>query len=81
MFILKIDENVSLKLIEINDAERVFELTDQSRKYLKEWLPWLDFTNSVEDTKDFIRGCLKGYGENNSLNTVILFNGEIYGKE
>lgn len=33
----------------------------------------------VEDTKDFIRGCLKGYAENQSLNTVILFNGEIVG--
>ena len=63
----------------VMEAKRVFELTDQSRKYLKEWLPWLDFTNNVEDTKDFIRGCLKDYGENKSLNTVILFNGEIVG--
>ena len=79
MFVHKIDENVSLKLIELKDAERVFELTDQSRTYLKEWLPWLDFTKSVEDTKSFIRGCLKGYAENQSLNTVILYNGEIVG--
>jgi len=79
MFIYKIDDNISLKLIELNDAERVFELTDNSRLYLKEWLPWLDFTKNVEDTKDFIQGCLKGYAENNSLNTVILFNGEIVG--
>lgn len=33
----------------------------------------------VGDTKDFIRGCLKGYAENQSLYTVILFNGEIVG--
>ncbi|MGJ7922932.1 GNAT family N-acetyltransferase [Neobacillus sp. LXY-4] len=79
MFIHKIDEKVSLKLIELNDAERVFELTDKSRIYLREWLPWLDITNNVEDTKDFIRGCLKGYAENKSLNTVILFNEEIVG--
>ena len=79
MFIHKIDEKVSLKLIELSDAERVFELTDKSRNYLKEWLPWFDFTHSVEDTKDFIQGCLKGYSENRSLNTVILFNREIVG--
>ncbi|NMD72305.1 GNAT family N-acetyltransferase [Bacillus sp. DNRA2] len=79
MFIHKIDENVSLKLIELNDAQSVFELTDKSRYYLREWLPWLDFTNNVEDTKDFIRGCLKGYADSKSLNTVILFNEEIVG--
>jgi len=79
LFIYKIDENVSLKQIELLDAKRVFELTDKSRSFLKEWLPWLDFTKSVEDTKVFIRDCLKGYAENKSLNTVILFNGEIVG--
>ncbi|UII54302.1 GNAT family N-acetyltransferase [Cytobacillus spongiae] len=79
MFIHKIDENVSLKLIELNDAERVFELTDGSRAYLKEWLPWLDFTKSVEDTKNYIHGCLKEMGENKCLHSVILFNGEIVG--
>ncbi|WP_246941389.1 GNAT family N-acetyltransferase [Bacillus pinisoli] len=79
MFIHKIDESVSLRLVEIHDAERIFELTDESRIYLKEWLPWLDFTKSVEDTKDFIRGCLKGYAENKSLNTVIILNEEIVG--
>lgn len=79
MFIHKIDENLSLKLIEMNDAKEIFELTDKSRNYLKEWLPWLDFTMKVEDTKDFIQGCIKGYAESKSLNAVILFNEEIVG--
>lgn len=79
MFIHKIDEEVSLKLVELRDAERVFELTDHSREYLREWLPWLDFTTSVEDTKGFIKSCLKGYAENTSMTTFILFRGEIVG--
>ncbi|MGN7939348.1 MULTISPECIES: GNAT family N-acetyltransferase [Bacillaceae] len=79
MFIHKVDDDISLKLIELHDAERVFELTDKSRKYLREWLPWLDITNKLEDTKAFIQGCLKEYAENKSLNTVILFKGEIVG--
>lgn len=79
MFLYKIDEQVSLKLVELNDAERIFELTDSSRSYLKEWLSWLDFTTSVEDSREFIQGSLKNYAENKSLNAVILFNGEIVG--
>lgn len=79
MFIHKIDEDLSLKLIELKDAERVFELTDNSREYLKEWLPWLDFTTKVEDTTAFIKNGLKNFPENKSLNTVILFKGDIVG--
>lgn len=79
MFIYKIDEDLSLKLLELRDAEEVFELTEHSRAYLREWLPWLDFTMKLEDTKDFIQVCLKGFSENKSLNTVILFKGEIVG--
>lgn len=79
MFIHKIDDDLSLKIIELRDAERIFELTDNSREYLKEWLPWLDFTTTVEDTKAFIKAGLKNFPENKSLNTVILFKGDIVG--
>lgn len=79
MFIHKIEENLSLKLVEIKDAPRIFELTENSRKYLKEWLPWLDFTKSVNDSEQFIRSALKGYSENQSMTSAIIYNGEIIG--
>ncbi|WP_147535960.1 GNAT family N-acetyltransferase [Bacillus marasmi] len=79
MFIHKINDDLSLKLIELKDSERVFELTDKSRAHLRVWLPWLDITTKPEDTTGFIKGCLKGFDENKSLNSVILFKGEIVG--
>ncbi|WP_066071377.1 GNAT family N-acetyltransferase [Neobacillus soli] len=79
MFIHKIDDEVSLRLIGLQDAERIFELTDHNRGHLRAWLPWLDTTTTVEDTKGFIQMCLKGFAENKSLNTVILFKGEVVG--
>ncbi|MGV2939123.1 GNAT family N-acetyltransferase [Mesobacillus sp. LC4] len=79
MFQFKINEQLSLKLAEVNDADRVFELTEKSRDYLKEWLPWLDFTTKVEDTREFLKGTMKGYADNNSMTTVILYEGEIVG--
>lgn len=79
MFIHKIDEDLSLKLIELRDGERVFKLTNNSRDYLREWLPWLDTTTKLEDIIEFIKISLKGFAENNSLNTVILFKGKIVG--
>ncbi|MBT2649785.1 GNAT family N-acetyltransferase [Bacillus sp. ISL-34] len=79
MFLHKIDEELSLKLLELKDAERVFEITNQSREYLREWLPWLDNTKKLEDTKGFINFCLKGFAENKSVNTVIMYKGQIVG--
>jgi ribosomal-protein-serine acetyltransferase len=79
MFLHKVDDEVSLKLIDLGDAERIFELSDQSRDYLREWLPWLDMTRTTNDTRAFIQGAQRGYGENHSMITVILFNGVIVG--
>lgn len=79
MFIHKIDNELSLKLVELGDAERIFELTEGSRAYLKEWLPWLDFTTEVKDTEDFIKAGRGNYAEGKTLNAVILFDGEIVG--
>ncbi|MFD0050212.1 GNAT family N-acetyltransferase [Actinomycetes bacterium NPDC127524] len=79
MFLHKIDDELSLKLLELKDAERIFELTNQSRSYLREWLPWLDFNTKLEDTREFISSSLKNFGNNTSLNTAILYKGEIVG--
>lgn len=79
MFLHRIDDDLSLKLLELKDAEQIFELTNHSRDYLKEWLPWLDATTKLEDTIDFIKNSLNGFAENKSLTTVILCKGEIAG--
>ncbi|WP_058308187.1 GNAT family N-acetyltransferase [Gracilibacillus massiliensis] len=79
MFQYKIDEEVALKLIELKDAESIFKLTNHSREYLREWLPWVDNTTKVEDTKEFIRSSLKDYAKGNSLTTFILYQGKLVG--
>ncbi len=79
MFVYQIDEELSLKLTELSDAERIFELTDESRPYLRKWLPWLDMTTKVDDTRTYIESCRKSYAENKGLHTVIVYKDEIVG--
>ncbi|MCA1053763.1 GNAT family N-acetyltransferase [Rossellomorea aquimaris] len=79
MFVHKVDEEISLKLTDLKDAESLFQLVDTSREHLKEWLGWIDYTKEVEDTKEFIKGSMKGYAENRSMNTVILYKGTMVG--
>ncbi|SIS47576.1 GNAT family N-acetyltransferase [Salimicrobium flavidum] len=79
MFVHRIDEDLELRLIEVGDAERIFELTDRHRSNLRTWLPWVDHTESKEDTKSAIRNFLHGYAENQSMTVVILFQDVIVG--
>lgn len=79
MFVHIIDEELSLKLIDLRDCERIFDLTNKSRNYLREWLPWLDITTRLEDTEEFVKFSLKGFADNKSLTTVIIYKGSIVG--
>lgn len=79
MFIHAIDQEISLKLIEPKDARAVYALTSKSRKYLREWLPWLDGTTKLEDTEDYIKMSLSSFANNTGLTTVIQYNKQTVG--
>ena len=79
MFVHKIDEDLSLKLTEYRDAQNIFNLINDSRAYLREWLPWLDSTTKLEDQVDYIKASLDGFSKRKSINTVILFQNQIVG--
>jgi ribosomal-protein-serine acetyltransferase len=76
---ITIDQQLSLRTLTLEDAKTVFALTDASRAYLREWLPWLDITREVADTTAYIEGCIKGHEAKNSLSLVIIFQNEIVG--
>lgn len=71
--------DVTLRLLQEADAERIFTLTDQSRPYLREWLPWVDGTRHVEDTRRFIRVGLRQKAENNGFHMGIWYQDELVG--
>ncbi len=66
-----VDDRTTLSLIGIKDAGEVFSLVGGSRAYLRLWLPWVDATQSVEDTKEFIKSAMKQYDENEVLHCCI----------
>ncbi len=40
---------------EIQIATEFFTLTNNNREYLRQWLPWLDFVQTVADTHKFLQ--------------------------
>jgi ribosomal-protein-serine acetyltransferase len=79
MFRCQVDNDVFLKLLDYQDAEELFTLTDSCRKYLREWLPWVDFTRTIEDTKSFIEMTMKKFASNNGFETGIWYKGKLAG--
>ncbi|MGX2959616.1 GNAT family N-acetyltransferase [Peribacillus sp. JNUCC 23] len=81
MLVHKIDDEVSLRLFNKDDAEEFYDLTISSKSYLKEWLGWLDYTKSVEDTAQNIISRCNELVDNGGypLSFAIIYNGKIAG--
>lgn len=79
MFKHKINDVIELRLLEVRHTKLLFELTNQSRNYLREWLPWVDSTKTIEDSKHFIEGTMKQFCNNNGFQAGIWYKGELAG--
>jgi ribosomal-protein-serine acetyltransferase len=79
MPLLRVDEDVVLKILEPDDAGGVFELIEANRTYLREWLPWVDTNATLEDTRLFIRSTQEQQEHNFGFQCSILFRGQIAG--
>ncbi|MDT8862352.1 GNAT family N-acetyltransferase [Alkalihalobacillus sp. MEB130] len=79
MFHFKLNDDSELRLLEPRHAENLFLLTNKSRHFLREWLPWVDFTKDVSHSKDFIVSTLKQFGDNNGFQAGIWYKGELAG--
>lgn len=62
-----IDDKLDLRLIEKRHAEALFVLCDNNREHIGEWLPWIDDTQSVNDTMGFVEESIKQYGNNDGF--------------
>ena len=52
---IKVDDNFEIRPVSLASAKVIFESIQSSKAYLKEWLPFVDSTKSVDDTKKFIK--------------------------
>jgi hypothetical protein len=76
---LQIDDSISLHLPRPELAQPLFETIDENRAYLRTWLPWVDGTRTVEDTKTFIRESMEHNRNGTRLATFILYGERLVG--
>ncbi|MEH7514672.1 GNAT family protein [Gottfriedia acidiceleris] len=79
MFSYKIEENLQLKLLTLQDAVELYKLTINSMEHLKEWLPLIANNQKLEDTENFINSTMKQFVENNGFQAGIWSNAKLVG--
>jgi ribosomal-protein-serine acetyltransferase len=79
MFKVILDENSYLSLLERHHAPELFQLVEENREMLKQWLSFPAKTNSVEDSEQFIDRSMKRLAGNNGYWAGIWHNGELAG--
>jgi ribosomal-protein-serine acetyltransferase len=81
MFRRTIADGIELKQFELEDADTLFAVVGRNREYLRQWLPWVDQTHSVDDIRQFICGSMAqfeaGLGPNTGIWLDDVFAGSI----
>jgi len=52
IFEIKVSDSLSLIIPQLSCAPELFALIDNDREHLRTWLPWVDATLMVEDTRE-----------------------------
>ncbi len=74
-----IDQETELRLLEEEQTETLFALTDENREYLREWLVWVDNIESVSDTRRYIRSAVQQFNDDRGFQAGIWFQGNLAG--
>jgi len=74
-----INEDLELCLLGEDDAQALFDLTEQNREHLRQWLIWVDNIETVDDAQRYIRSSLGQFLERNGFQTGIWYRGTLSG--
>tara|TARA_Y100001970_G_scaffold46609_1_gene58828 strand:+ start:19004 stop:19543 length:540 start_codon:yes stop_codon:yes gene_type:complete len=76
---MTVEDRLEISLILMEDSHELFTLVDSNRIYLREWLPWLDGTKSIEDENSFISMSLEDFEKREGAFYAIRLDGSIIG--
>jgi ribosomal-protein-serine acetyltransferase len=79
MLTLRVNDNVDLKECGPHQAAALFAVIEANRPYLRQWLPWLDDTTSVEQVDRFLRDSRKKAEHDNGYTFIVRYDNRIVG--
>ncbi|SRR5581483_1911722 len=79
MFTLQVDRELEIRQLEEDHADALFALVESNRLYLRQWLPWVDKTTSVQNVREYIRNTAAGFDRNEQLSAGIWYHDRLCG--
>lgn len=79
MFRYDVDSDLRLKLLTKMHAPLLFNLIENNREFLREWLPWIDSKRSLEEIQATIEKWGMRYLSDSAINAGIFYKGELAG--
>ncbi len=79
MFYHKLSEDAELRPLEARQSPELFALIDDNRLHLRQWLPWVDLTRTVDDSRAFIELTLRQFAQSNGFHAGIWYQDELAG--
>lgn len=76
---IDIDTHIKLVQLQTSQADRLFELTDNNRDYLGEFLPWVPYVKTVDDSRKHIEETLENRAKGSTFTYGIAYDGEVVG--
>lgn len=77
---ITVDETISLEFLEEMHAESLYNLVNANRSYLREWLPWVDYMESIENFQQYIINCSKQATAGTDFGYAIIIDKNIVGR-
>jgi ribosomal-protein-serine acetyltransferase len=78
-FIIPVDADIELRLLEEADARGLFGLIGRNRGHLRQWLPWVDYETALEDSQRFVRSSVQRYLDNEGFDLGISYQSQLAG--
>lgn len=72
-------KEVVLRKVEVSDSANIFFAIETNREYLKEWMPWVEYTNTEEQETNFLKYVMSRMDEKQLWSGVILYKSQIIG--
>ena len=79
MLYYEVTDQIQLRLMEKHNATELYELIDFNREYLREFLQWVDGTQSVKDIEAYIKSNALRLAERDGIALGIYYSNKLVG--
>lgn len=78
-FELEPSDDIRLAILRMDQVDQIFKLIDANREHFRQFLPWVDATQSPKDTRVFVQGEIERSLELAGLTLGVHYQGDLVG--